>query len=119
MSSESRIDSEYLQEQGQSIEVLVGKIKDGLLTGAYDVLKNHHEDAIVISSGDHQYIHILTRQEAEKLDRAVWSAGEDESLEHILKNIQNGLRVAGFNLVGDHLEIRVQLREWPFGVTSS
>ncbi len=89
----------------------MGLIRGQLIEGAYDVLRNHHEDLLEVTSNGHQYEHRLTRDEAEQLERTVWSAGEDLALTNLLTRIEKGLRLAGFNLTGDHLDITIRLRE--------
>lgn len=98
---------------GEQLSEVLGLVKSRLIDGTYDVLGNHHEDMIEIVSGEHHYEHRLTGPEAEKLERAMWSAGEDNTLSNLLAEVEQGMQLAGFNLAGDHLDITVCLREVP------
>lgn len=113
MSNESGVEQGFAAERGDTLAEVRGQIKAKLLSGMYDVLKNYHQDILELSSGDHRFEHQLTRREAELLERALWSAGEDELLEHLLSHIESGLQDAGFNLSGDDLDISVRLRAGP------
>lgn len=99
------------QQHVDDVPHLLGVLRAELMDGAYDVLRNHHEDVIVLTSGEHQVEHRLTRAEAEMLEQAVWSAGEDQSLDRLVENIVRQLGAATFALKGDQLDITVKLRE--------
>lgn len=88
-----------------------GLIRKRLIDGTYDVLWNHHEDVLEVDAGERHLTHPLTRPEAETIERAIWSAGEDETLTILMTGIERGLLAAGFNLVGDHLDITIRLRQ--------
>lgn len=113
MSIESGSDRTFAVEHGDTLEAVRGLIRGKLVAGAYDVLENHHEDLLVLTSGELQYEHRLSQAEAKQLEDTVWSAGEDPTLDNLLDNVQVGLRHAGFNLTGDHLDIAVHLQEVP------
>ncbi len=89
---------------------LLGALKGKLSEGAYDVLRNGHEDAIIIGDGQHQFTHRVTRDEAERIERADWSSGEDQTMEALLGRIIRDLDAAGFDLRRDRLDITVSLR---------
>lgn len=113
MPNEGGLERALAEERGDSIGQLLGQIKGKLMAGTYDVLNNHHEDVLELTSGQLRFEHRLTRGEAEQLERAVWSAGEDQTVDRLLKNVRDGLQQAGFNLDGHDLDITVRLREVP------
>lgn len=100
-----------LGEHADRLTETLGLIRGKLIDGAYDVLRNRREDLLEVTSNGHRYAHRLTRDEADQLERAIWSAGEDQTLANLLAAVEHGLRTAGFNLTGDHLDITVCLRE--------
>lgn len=109
---DQRIGREYMAE---TVGDVLGAIHAQLIDGAYDVLRNGHVDEIVISDGTHEFRHELTRPEAEDLERAVWSAGEDQLVMRLAEQIVNGLRAADIKVRGDQLHLQVRLRELPSG----
>ena len=111
MDSERQLEHLPSGEHADRLTEALGLIRGKLIDGAYDVLRNHHEDLLEVTSNGHRYAHRLTRDEAEQLERAVWSAGEDQTLANLLATVEHGLRTAGFNLTGDHLDITVRLRQ--------
>lgn len=97
----------------ETVGDVLGAIHTQLIDGAYDVLRNGHVDEIVITDGTREYRHALTRDEAEDLERAVWSAGEDLLVARLAEQIVKGLRGSGISLSGDQLHLHVRLREIP------
>jgi hypothetical protein len=98
-------------DHAQRREELLGLIRGRLLDGAFDVLANHHTDVLEIVSGHHRLEHQLTREEAQVLEQAVWSAGEDQALDALVSQIERQLQLQGFTLKGDTLDITVHLRQ--------
>lgn len=94
---------------------LSAKIRSDLVEGAENELQNGHLERIVIR--DHhgqEYVHVIPREEAETIDRALWSAGEDMNLDFLTSRIVSGIRASGLDLSQpDHLDLTVHLVESP------
>ncbi len=91
-------DADQQETHVESVEQLRGVIQAKLIDGSYDVLRNGHEDTIIITDGDHSVAHHLTRDEAASLERAIWSAGEDQTLEALVARVMHDLGEAHFDL---------------------
>lgn len=91
--------SEAAREQREEARAKLGSvIKAKLLEGTYDELRNAHVDALVIDDGKgHHSEHEISRDEAEAVEQAVWSAGEDQTVEFIVRRILGELDALGFD----------------------
>ncbi len=73
-------------------------IKGKLIEGTYDELENAHLDAIVIDDGHgHRSEHVISRAEAAAIEEAIWSAGEDRTIDTLTGRILNELEDGGFD----------------------
>lgn len=99
------IGSEGEREQLEAARAkLRGIIEGKLMEGTYDELKNAHIDALVIDDGrGHHSEHEITRDEAEAIERALWSAGEDQTFEFITRRILSELDELGFDFHSSEL----------------
>lgn len=89
---------------------LRGQLQSQLANGAFDVLRNGHEDEIILSDGQHEYHHHLSRAEAERIEEAAWSAGEDRTIDALIGRVVRDLSQTGFDLRRDTFDITLNLR---------
>lgn len=91
---------------------IAGIIRGKLMEGAEDVLKNAHVDAMVIDDrSNHHSEHVISRDEADAIVRAEWSAGEDTMIENITDRIVDELDKLGFDFHASELpEVSLVLR---------
>ncbi len=83
---------------------LRGIIRGKLMEGTYDELKNAHLDALVVDDHrGHHSEHEIARDEAEAIERALWSAGEDQTFELVTNRIVNELEQLGFDFHASEL----------------
>ncbi len=94
----------------QTSDEVRGWLRSRLVDGAFDVLRNGHEDEVVISDGRHVYRHRLDRTEAAQLEEAAWSAGEDRTLEALVDLIVSEVEGAGITFGEHDLDITLSLR---------
>ncbi len=100
-------------EAAHSEAEAAGILKSEIIQGAYDVLQNGHLDAIVVEddSGQPPYVHEVTREESNDVERALWSAGESMELTFLVNRILDGLKKKGFNLASTELRVHLRARE--------
>lgn len=100
---ESRSQAEREQSEAARAKlssIIIGKLREG----AYDELTNSHIDALVIDDGrGHHSEHEISRDEAEAIERALWSAGEDQTFEFITRRIISELDELGFDFHASEL----------------
>ena len=90
---------------------LSGVLRAKLIEGAYDVIGNHHTDELIVSDGQHRSTHPLSQLEAQSLERAVWSAGENQTLDELVPRIVRQAIKDGVQM--EQADITVQLRANP------
>ncbi len=92
--------------QADSLASLTQALNHVFMEAAFDVLANGHEDVIVIRNGSAEVRHHLNRAQAEQLEAAGWSAGEDRLLENLNNQARQRLADAGLDLTGS-IDVRV------------
>lgn len=103
----------FTEAHAASRAEVLGSIRAKLIAGSYDMMRNGHQDEIVISDGEREYVHLLTRDEAQRLEEAEWSAGEDLTLDGLMHRLTRESDAAGIKLVGTALDITIRLRPKP------
>lgn len=104
-------DHELRAEHVASLGELTATIKGELIDGAEEALRNGHVDRIVVRDPSGKtYEHVINRDEIERIDRALWTAGEDMTLERLTEQVVDGIRAAGLDVADPrHLDLEVRL----------
>lgn len=104
-------DHELRAEHVSSLGELTAAVKGELIDGAEEALRNGHLDRIVIRDRNGQtYEHVINRDEIERIDQALWTAGEDMTLERLTEQVVDGIRGAGLDVADPrHLDLEVRL----------
>lgn len=112
---EPKTNGEAVRHEGRadSLAALTALVRAELVGGAEDELKNGRLDRIVVRDRNGtEYVHDIPRDEADTIDRALWSAGENMELDNLVGSIVAGIRRAGLDTINpDHLDLTVRLVE--------
>lgn len=96
---------ELTPEQEAESELL-GRVDACLRVASHDVMvRHHHADIICHDQAGHFIEHTVTPQEAEDIDRAVWSAGEDMTIEALRNNLVAEMKTGHFDLASTAVEV--------------
>lgn len=98
---------EHAHSQAEILAFIGQKLRDG----AYDELGNKRIDTIIFDDGQgHRLEHTIAAGEAEAIERAMWSAGEDTAFVSLRAQIYKALVEAGFNMEAKPFDVAVSLK---------
>lgn len=94
---------------------LVGDLAGRLLDAVFDPGRNGVPDAVVVhDQAGHEYVHPVTPDEVQDLDRSAWRENDGGmTAEQLAQRLVHELRQNGFDLAAPDLNLSVSLRRGP------
>ncbi|MDD5342498.1 MAG: hypothetical protein PHI73_04170 [Patescibacteria group bacterium] len=87
-----------MERHAHNREEVLGFIGASLGEGANDVEEGKLESIVFDDGQGHHVEHPISQEEAESIERAMWSAGGDMTFETLRERIYSSLIEGGFNL---------------------
>jgi len=101
---------DQMEQHAHTREEVLSFISASLQKGAYDVGEGRLESIVFDDEQGHHTEHPISPDEAESIERGMWSAHGDMTFESLRSQIYNSLIRAGFDLEHPPFDINVTLK---------
>lgn len=97
---------EKLAEDEEVAIKLKGEIVDFLRAASRNSLESGHNQMLIFHDQSGHYLeYLIDKERALDIDKALWSAGEDMTIENLRENIFSALKKGEFNLASTAIEL--------------